>query len=102
MKSLTVAVASLAMLGLVGGCTPVGLAVGGAATAGVVVAEERSVGDAVEDAGIKLKILDALLQNDEGLFSDVSTSVIEGRVLVTGEVEKPEDRVTAADLIWSV
>lgn len=102
MKSLAVAIASLMVLGLAGGCTPVGLAVGGAATAGVVVAEERSVGDAVEDAGIKLKILDVLLQKDEGLFSDVSTSVIEGRVLVTGEVEKPEDRVAAADLIWSV
>ncbi len=102
MKILAVLVSGVLVLSLAGGCTPVGLAVGGAATAGVVIAEERSVEDAARDAKIKLAILDALLQESESLFTDVSTSVVEGRVLVTGEVPSEESRITATRLIWSV
>ncbi len=102
MKILAVLLSGVLVLSLAGGCTPVGLAVGGAATAGVVIAEERSVEDAARDAKIKLAILDVLLKESESLFTDVSTSVIEGRVLVTGEVPSEESRITATRLIWSV
>jgi len=84
------------------GCTPIGVVVGGAAAAGVVVAEERSVGDAIEDAGIKLNIMNNLFEKSETLFVDVSTSVIEGRVLVTGQVQNPETRNSVATTIWEV
>ena len=78
-------------------------AVGGAgATAGVAVAQERSVGDAVDDASIQLAINEALLKKDEKLFSSVGIEVVEGRVLLTGSVAKPEDRVEAARLTWQV
>jgi len=83
-------------------CTPVGLVIGGVATAGVTIAEERSLDDAVNDASIKLKILKALLEKDEDLFADVSTIVMEGRVLVTGEVPNDEDRSIATSTVWSV
>ncbi|MFT6559486.1 BON domain-containing protein [Sneathiella sp.] len=102
MKSIVfVGMAILALVQL-SGCTPLGVVVGGAAAAGLVAVEERSVEDAVKDAGIKVSIIDALFQESESLFVDVSTTVIEGRVLVTGEVPTEEDRITATRLIWQV
>ena len=74
----------------------------GVATAGVTIAEERSFEDTVNDASIKLKILKALLDKDETLFADVSTIVMEGRVLVTGEVPNDADRSIATSIVWSV
>ena len=90
------------MLCSLSSCTPVGIAIGGAAAAGVVIAEERSVADAVEDGEIKISIVDALLKESESLFVDVSTTVIEGRVLVTGEVPDAKDRERVAELIWPI
>ncbi|GLQ05275.1 BON domain-containing protein [Sneathiella chinensis] len=84
------------------GCTPVGMVIGGAATAGVTAAQERSMGNAVDDAGIKVQILNDLLQENEKLFADVSTSVVEGRVLVTGEVPTHGDREKASEIIWKI
>ncbi len=85
---------------VLGGCA--GAVVGAGATAGVAVAQERSVGDAVDDASIQLAINEALLKKDEKLFSSVGIEVVEGRVLLTGSVAKPEDRVEAARLTWQV
>ncbi|WP_025897603.1 BON domain-containing protein [Sneathiella glossodoripedis] len=84
-----------------GGCTPVGIAVGGAAAAGVVVAEERSVEDAFKDTGIKLDIANKLFQESETLFVDISTIVFEARVLMMGEVAREEDRQKALEIAWS-
>lgn len=83
-------------------CTPVGIVIGGAAMAGVTIVEERSVKDAVNDANLKINILNALFEEDEDLFVDVSTTVIEGRVMVTGEVPSDKDRETATTVIWSI
>ncbi len=102
MKFVAVLVSGLLMLGSLSSCTPVGIAVGGAAAAGIVIAEERSVADAVEDGQIKLSIVDALFKESESLFVDVSTTVIEGRVLVTGEVPDVKDRERVAELIWPI
>lgn len=102
MKFVAVLVSGLLMLGSLSSCTPVGIAVGGAAAAGIVIAEERSVADAVEDGQIKLSIVDALFKESESLFVDVSTTVIEGRVLVTGEVPDSKDRERVAELIWPI
>lgn len=82
------------------GC--VGAAVGGAATAGVAVAQERSVGAAIDDTTIQLNINSALLQKNEALFRKVGTEVVEGRVLLTGVVLTPEDRIEAGRLAWTV
>lgn len=99
--------AILIMSGLVGalalsGCTPAGIVVGGVAVAGVTIAEERSVRDAVSDANIKVKILNSFIQESESLFVDVSTIVIEGRVLVTGQVPSQADQEKAVSLIWPI
>lgn len=84
------------------GCSPVGVAVGAGATAGVAVAQERSVGDAISDLTIKTTLNARLIEADPTLFSDVSLDVIEGRVLMTGDVKTPDDRVEAVKLAWQV
>jgi len=90
-------VATLAAPAL-GGC--VSMAVGAAATGGVAVAEERSLGDQVDDFTIKLQINEALFTYNERLFQDVSIDVTEGRVLLTGKVPSPDDRVDAVRIAW--
>lgn len=101
MNWVIVVIIGVLSAGLLGGCTPVGIAIGGAAAAGVVIAEERSVGDAIDDAGIKLDIADKLLKESESLFIDVSTTVVEGRVLVTGHVATDAVRQKVIEIIWS-
>ncbi len=83
-----------------GACAPV--IVGGAATAGVTVAQERSVGDAIDDATIKIELNALFFDADPGLFKDIGFGVVEGRVLLTGAVEDPADRVEAVRITWQV
>ncbi len=99
-------IAGLAMLavggGLTAGCaTPVVLA-GAATTGAVVVAEERSTDDVVDDTGIKLAINKAWLETDTEIFSNLNTRVNEGRVLITGVVADPEQRLEAVRIAWQV
>ena len=79
-----------------------GMLVGAGATAGVAVAQERSVGDAVDDAGIELQISEALLKDSEVLFRKVDVEALEGRVLLTGNVSVADDRVKVARIAWKV
>ena len=76
------------------------LLIGAAATTGVAIAEERSVGDAVDDLTIKAELNHLFFQEDVELFGDVSFSVIEGRVLLKGSVPTPDDRIRALRLAW--
>lgn len=76
------------------------LLIGAAATTGIAVAEERSVGDAVDDLTIRGKLNHLFFQDDIELFADVSFSVIEGRVLLKGSVPTPDDRIRALRLAW--
>jgi osmotically-inducible protein OsmY len=93
--------AGLLML-LAGGCSPVGMAVGAGATAGLAVAEERPLGAVASDTAIKLAINEAWFQADLELFENLYTAVSEGRVLVTGELSTPAARVEAVRLVWEV
>ena len=74
--------------------------VGAAATTGLAVAEERSVGDAVDDLTIRTELNHLFFHDDIKLYQNVSFSVIEGRVLLKGSVATPEDRVRALRLAW--
>lgn len=92
-------IASLALLALVGaGCAP--LLVGGAAVGATVVAQERSVGSAAEDTAIHGEIARRLLQSHSEIYQKVDISVDEGRVLLTGLVPAPQDRIEAARIAW--
>ncbi len=91
----------IAILGTaLSGCTAVGLGVGALATTGVSVAQERSTRQALTDAEIRLSINNKMLSEDYGLFADITTEVVEGRVLLAGSVPTAEDRLTAAKLVW--
>ncbi len=83
-----------------GGCG--GVIVGGAATVGVAAAQERSIGAAVDDASIEFRIKDNLLEKSDRLFTRVSVDSVEGRVLLSGSVDNPDDRVEVARLAWQV
>ena len=102
MKNTTLAsiLLLLAAAAALPGCA--GAVIGAGATAGVAVAQERSVGAAVDDAGIELNVNSALLQQSETLFRQVGVESVEGRVLLTGLVLTPEDRVEAGRLAWTV
>lgn len=77
------------------------LLLGGAAKAGAVVSEERSVGEAVDDTAIWTEIKSAYLQKSvDNIFSAVNVEVKQSRVLLTGRVNTPEDRVEAVRLAW--
>ncbi|MGB0920211.1 MAG: BON domain-containing protein [Alphaproteobacteria bacterium] len=92
--------ALLALSVSLSGC--VAAVVGGAAVAGLTIAQERSVGDAVDDTVVDTSVNSALLQEQLDLFRNVSVNVVEGRVLLTGVVETPEERLKAAQIAWDV
>ncbi len=91
----------LALAGIaLSGCTTA--MVGGGAAVGVAAAQERSVGTAVDDTVIYTDLTARLFAKDVDLFSAVGVEVVEGRVLLTGSVRRPEDRVEAVRLAWQV
>lgn len=77
-------------------------AVAGGAVAGVSAArQERSIGNAVDDMRIKSAVVSQLEGQSANSFLNVSVTVIEGRVLLTGRVEEPETRLDATRAAWS-
>lgn len=102
MKTRTLILLSTCSLMLASACTPLGMATGAAAGVGTAASKEGGIGGAFTDAGIKAKINDAWLQYDISTFSKLSTTVNQGRVLLTGVVQDPEDRVEAVRLVWQV
>lgn len=83
-----------------GGCTPVGVAVGAGATAATASQTERGLEGTARDIAISTEINHYLFQSNVDLFSAVGLSVEDGRVLLTGSVPKPENRIEAARLAW--
>ncbi|MBB4264469.1 BON domain-containing protein [Roseospira visakhapatnamensis] len=89
--------------GLCGGlaaCSPAGLAVGAGASMATAATEERGLSGYADDAAIQLAINQLWLDHDSDLFLAADITVREGRVLLTGEVPRPEHRVEAARLAW--
>ena len=82
------------------GC--VSTAIGAGATTSIAVAQERSIGDAVDDTSIQFQINERLLRKSESLFAKTNLDVVEGRVMITGVVPSQADRDSAAELAWQV
>ena len=102
MKIRSLILLSVSSVMVMAACTPLGMATGAAAGVGTAASKEGGIGGAFTDAGIKAKINDAWLQYDIDTFSKLSTTVNQGRVLLTGVVQNPEDRVEAVRLVWQV
>lgn len=83
-------------------CTVTGMAVGAAATTGVAAAQEGGLTRAVSDAWIKTQVNEKWLSHDVDTFAKLGTTVKQGRVLVTGVVQNPDERVEAIRLVWQV
>ncbi len=87
---------------MLGGCTGLGLLTGAAAVTGVSAAQEGGIPRAIDDTKIKVRINEAWFRYDVDAFRKLGTTVNQGRVLVTGVVQDPAQRVEAIRLVWLV
>ena len=92
--------AALAACAAASGC--VTAAVGAAAGLGVIVAQERTVGEALDDATGAAEIKGRLLAADSNGFAEVDVEMANGRLLLSGPVPSMEHRQAAEQIAWSV
>jgi osmotically-inducible protein OsmY len=94
--------ASLGTISALVGCSAPAMIASGAATGGIAVSQERGPSAAIGDNSIAAEINQKWLSYDWHIFRDVSTSVSEGNVMLTGKVAKDEDRAMAEKLTRQV
>ncbi len=83
-------------------CVPLAI-LGGAGAVGYTASQERSVGNAVDDAGIEAAIYAKFAGRDDShLFKKVSADSVEGRVLLTGNVPSNQAKVKVYNLVSEV
>ena len=92
-RALLVAILSLAALQ---GCVSPLVSLG--ADAAYTASEERSTGEVIDDNKIKIELNKLLVDDSFGLWSDVSTVVYRGRVLLLGSVETAEAKARAGTI----
>lgn len=63
--------------------------------------EERSLSSAVDDFNARTELNARLLGESPSLFANVSTTVIEGRVHLSGTVPTNEQRLAATRIAWA-
>lgn len=91
------ALAGLALFGLTS-CAAA--AVGAVGAAGVAAVQDKSVGEAVDDATASNSIKAKLLNKSAEKFASVDVEVASGLVLLSGRVNTPEDRIEAERVAW--
>ena len=87
---------------LLASCSPVGLAVGAGASLMTASQTEKGLEGSAKDLRIKAEINHNLFQEDHELFGAVKVSVDNGKVLITGSVPNPQDRIEISKLSWKV
>ena len=87
---------------LLSSCSPVGLAVGAGASLMTASQTEKGLKVSAKDLQIKAEINHNLFQKDHELFGAVKVSVENGKVLLTGSVPNPQDRIEISKLSWKV
>lgn len=102
MKILKAAALAAAASGVLGACTPAGVVIGTTAVVSRSVVQERSTMDALKDSEILLSIENRLGNESGELFRDVSVTVVEGRVVLTGSVPTREQKIRATEIAWQV
>lgn len=84
---------------MLSGCLPVIFT--GAAGSVVELAKDRKAGDALTDVRISTAIKGQLVKKGfRALYTKIKIEVIQGRVLLTGVIEKEEDAITAVQVAW--
>ena len=90
----------LASVLLLPACTLTGIATGAGATLGVAASQEGGLRRAASDLKIQAQINDLWFRSNVESFLKLDLTVNQGRVLVTGVVQDPEERVEAIRLAW--
>lgn len=98
MSRLVASLSLIALLPALSGCATA--IVGAAGATAVTATQERSFGEALDDAAVSNEIKSKLLAN--GGLSEVDVEVAAGVVLLSGRVWTPELRLKAESLAWSV
>ena len=81
------------------GCVEMAAVTGGLVAGGV--AEERSLGDNLDDSSISAEITQHFAKSKvDDLLTDVQVRVHEGRVLLAGRTDRPEVALEAVRLAW--
>jgi osmotically-inducible protein OsmY len=83
-------------------CTPLGMATGAGATIGIASQTEEGISGTASDIRIKILISDLWFRYSVEAFGKLSMTVQQGRVLITGIVQNPDQRVEAVRLAWQV
>mgnify|MGYP001303494146 CR=1 FL=1 len=83
-------------------CSPVNILATGAGSGMVIAEGERSMGTVIDDATIKVNISAKFISSEDNLFINLSTTVLDGRVLLTGLVDNQEIRIDAVRKVWEV
>ena len=94
MLQIIVVLLGLSLSGCVGAVAGVGAA---AVAAGNT---EKGLGTSISDGVFRVKLADRFIQSNAALFTNVSVSVNDGAVLLTGAVDLPEHKVEATQLAW--
>ena len=82
-------------------CTHV--VVGGAASGGIILVQERTTEQAAKDILIKTKLEEAFFsENYDEIFSKIKVIVFEGKVLLVGTVKHKTAKETANKLAWQI
>jgi len=98
MSRLVASLGLIAMLPVLSGCATA--IIGAAGATAVTATQERSFGEALDDAAVSNEIKSKLIAN--GNMSEVDVEVAGGVVLLSGRVWTPELRLKAESLAWSV
>lgn len=81
-------------------CTPIGLASSAGAVGGIAAAREGGLQQTATDTRIQFEISDLWFKYSIEAFAKLNLTVEQGRVLVTGVVQNPDQRVEAIRLAW--
>jgi osmotically-inducible protein OsmY len=95
-----VRIAPLILFPVLSGC--VWIAAGGAVAGVSAARQERTIGNAIDDERIQATLDAHLAEASPNLYLRVSTTVVEGRVLLAGRVTAPEERLNATRIAWGV
>ena len=99
-KTVQFALLGLMSAPLLSGC--IAVAATGMVAGVSAVRQERTVGDALDDVRIKTDLQAQLTQKKTNNFVNVSATVVEGRVLLTGRVKDPDIRLDATRVAWGI
>jgi osmotically-inducible protein OsmY len=100
LRKISIAILILSLAPSLSGC--VAVAVTGAVAGVSAARQERTIGNAVDDKRIQTALNGKLIHESTGLFFRVSTTVVEGRVLLAGRVDSPDSRIEATRIAWSI